>query len=360
MKYTYKKEKNFYHFYQEGKVKPYSLDVNTGILYGLNGKPISRFPTGLKQYWQSYSHCSAYTNTFVLNLLSSFCLDLNSLTEWANRLKLCDRIDALNTPYLEKYFGNINSEENINYIIKNFSRFAKKVLALEGKTYIRTILIEMRLEDAFTLYKNYPEEVVKAFFERHQVFNEPEKNDLMLYYAVHGLIEYHRDSESKYSPYEIRDKVNTFFNMCEKVDIKPKKEDFFKQYVTVAKTYRIKQEEINNEKIKEQLNKHNWNFEDENFIIIVPQTSKDFEEEAKQQSNCVFSSYLNCVINKETNIVFIRKKNNITKSYITCEITNRGLIRQFLFAYNRSIEVDTPEYNFYQNFQKWLNENWES
>ena len=64
------------------------------------------------------------------------------------------------------------------------------------------------------------------------------------------------------------------------------------------------------------------------------------------------------VVNHKTNVVFIRKKDNVEKSHITCEISNNGNIRQYLLAYNQRVEANTPEREFYYKYAEWLKENW--
>ena len=52
--------------------------------------------------------------------------------------------------------------------------------------------------------------------------------------------------------------------------------------------------------------------------IIVPHSLEDFVDEGTQQHNCVGSYYHNSIAKGENLIYFVRKKNNPTKSYITC------------------------------------------
>lgn len=58
---------------------------------------------------------------------------------------------------------------------------------------------------------------------------------------------------------------------------------------------------------------------DKKYTIIVPMTPNEVLDEAIQQNHCV-ASYIDRIINKETNIIFIRQNDNIEKSVLTCEI----------------------------------------
>lgn len=89
----------------------------------------------------------------------------------------------------------------------------------------------------------------------------------------------------------------------------------------------------------DDLRKHNdlpyLYFEDDTYICHPLITVKDFEDEAKQQANCVLRQYLTPTARGETHIVSIRYKNSPDKSLITCEIDNNGNIKQYLHAYNK-------------------------
>lgn len=58
------------------------------------------------------------------------------------------------------------------------------------------------------------------------------------------------------------------------------------------------------------------------YIVKVPLTIQDLQNEGSQQNNCVGSYYNQSIINGDDKIYFIRKKENPTKSFITCRINN--------------------------------------
>lgn len=60
------------------------------------------------------------------------------------------------------------------------------------------------------------------------------------------------------------------------------------------------------------------NYEDDNFVIVVPKKLSDFTDEGRQQNNCV-GYYYHSSIEKGLNLIFfVRKKDNPEKSYMTC------------------------------------------
>ena len=96
-------------------------------------------------------------------------------------------------------------------------------------------------------------------------------------------------------------------------------------------------------------------FEDENFTVLIPTTADEFKKEADYQDNCVFRLYYPRVKDCSTHVVFIRKKSDINTPYITCEVSNRGDIIQYLTRFNRDVTDDNAK-AFKDAYQKFLHE----
>ena len=99
----------------------------------------------------------------------------------------------------------------------------------------------------------------------------------------------------------------------------------------------------------------NLNFEDENFIVIVPTTYKELVAEGEAQRNCAseheFHNYLR---NGKRKIVFIRKKDSINHSFITCDMDYRKhQIEQYLCACNNRV-CDNAALEFKKKYQAYL------
>lgn len=84
-------------------------------------------------------------------------------------------------------------------------------------------------------------------------------------------------------------------------------------------------------------------FENEDFIVLIPTTAKEFKEEADHQQNCVFRLYYPHVKECKTHVVFIRKKADIDTPYITCEVNNHGSIIQYLTKCNQNVTEDSAK-----------------
>ena len=84
------------------------------------------------------------------------------------------------------------------------------------------------------------------------------------------------------------------------------------------------------------------------YSIVVPESGKDVQNEGAEQHHCV-ASYVKSIIAGRTQIVFLRKNNEIDKPLITVEVNN-GKITQAKGSYNRSIAED--EMKFLGQFAK--------
>lgn len=77
-------------------------------------------------------------------------------------------------------------------------------------------------------------------------------------------------------------------------------------------------------------------FENDEYIVRPLISREEFHAEAEAQHNCVERIYMETVYNGETNVVVVRRKDNLDKSFITCEVHN-GVIKQYLYANNRHV-----------------------
>lgn len=365
MTFTVTRDKNIINFLAEGKEQPYAFDINTGILYSLKSKPLKNYPSGLKT-------CITHnTNDFVLFIMAQM-LDrgynyhdgcswkLADFQEYADLLIIADKINSLGYEYTRDDAWRVD-KRTLRLIGENFKDFARFVKETD----------EDRATITNFMYNYFP--VIWA--EKHGIevneivtpdicrqIMEADFSDEQIEYLIkcfrRGVPYFYMNSYN--GLIYISDFIRTlreYYFHCEELNLKYDK-DFFRGVALANRMYQTHKKEIDNRKIAEQMNKHSYDFEDDNFTIVVPQTTDDFFKEATAQNNCVYNLFMPKVAKGDTNVVFIRKKSNPSKSYITCEITNRGQIRQYYLANNNSVKRDTAEYDFKVALQNWLNENW--
>lgn len=80
----------------------------------------------------------------------------------------------------------------------------------------------------------------------------------------------------------------------------------------------------------------------DNYTITVPQCCNDIKQEGVDMHNCV-GSYIDKIIDGETQIVFLRKYNKPKESLVTVEIRNNALSQAFR-RYNTALTKDDTEF----------------
>lgn len=122
------------------------------------------------------------------------------------------------------------------------------------------------------------------------------------------------------------DAIVVYIERCDFLKIAPRKEsNFMKLLIDIDKEYQIKKREFNKQLLVERYAPHldNLAFEDDKYVIVIPQTEEEFAEEARAQRNCVYSNYFPSIVDKKDSdmrIVFMRKKEDMNTPYITIEI----------------------------------------
>ncbi len=79
-----------------------------------------------------------------------------------------------------------------------------------------------------------------------------------------------------------------------------------------------------------------FGYSGENYCIIAPKSAEEIRREGKQQHNCV-ASYTRDVAEGKTYILFMRRKSELDKSYITIEVSPTGGLRQCYEAFNHTV-----------------------
>jgi len=94
-----------------------------------------------------------------------------------------------------------------------------------------------------------------------------------------------------------------------------------------------------------------YEFSDEEYSIIYPLSPQDIVYEANELHHCV-KSYIGKVINEETNILFLRKKSELSTPFFTIELENNDNIAQIHGLMNCNIEKKSKEEAFINKWKK--------
>lgn len=124
--------------------------------------------------------------------------------------------------------------------------------------------------------------------------------------------------------------------------------DIKKAHDEVSNAYSVIMSENEEKFFKKTMEKHKYlEYEDDDFVILLPKKPLDLAKEGTNQRNCV-STYARRVAEEKCVIVFMRKKEDPNSSYITIEVVNNNPVQIRGFA--NSIVSNQKELNF---INKW-------
>jgi len=336
-----KKEKNLIVIKHPSLPKTYAIDINTASVIGVGGRVVKQIPEYLKQDRKD-------GNNFLHLLVNAF---LEAESTYRSRglerdvlisyMQFCDRLVALEL----KPVGEIDFLRN-RQAFENLKLTAETVAFFKAHCNSKVDLDEYKNRLFYEKLDRYhiPANIVRYVRMLSEAVNNDE--DYMDYCLSKLGFNYFHMIDNIY------DMLSNYYALCNKMEMKwEKSKSFLETYARIKQEYEVfKQKQIAINLVK--YNTQNYAFEDENFIVIVPTTPEQFKDEADQQSNCVYRMYMQHVADGNTNITFIRRKSDITKSYVTCEVKDYE-VRQSLTAHNnRPSDIQVRE--FIGKYQKYL------
>lgn len=348
---TYRKEKNLVYISIDGKGE-YTFDINTGVLYGIRKKPIKTCPStqaffgAVRSAYNNMPHGSNLL--FVLSNIFKYS-NATVYAGYVGAMKVADKIDALNIPNI--YLNPSDHEE----IDKHFKEFVEYYRQLNGASFIYRDFVkyvkfqEIRpslggLADLFThdMYYSIKEAIDDITIEELGV---------CAYYLGRGKYwEYHGGN--------VRNLVN-YILYCRCMEKKPQKvNNFMREYCETKQEYELRKTEFDNRKMAMNYAKHRkaWEFEYGDYTIVLPTCGQDIVDEGRNMHHCV-GRYVDRVVNGDTYICFVRRKDTPNECYITCQVGTNGNIGQYFLAYDKYIS-SAEDKAFYNAFKEYLNKVW--
>lgn len=334
------KDKNIVRVWATGKEKPYTLDINTGVLLGLRGAKLSTIPPMLT------NALYGLPRTNITTLLRNGYMPSKHIAEYV----MADRLDAIGysadtseirlmVQHTEISFKDLAKwlKENNGNTIRNYISIRAKALWCEKNGLVATDHLTQDMID--WLYSNMRE------YSKHEI-------SCFAYYLSRGLWEF-MDSH-----YDMRTKLSNLSRWCNVLDMPMEKADFYRYYINMQRTYNQNKDKLMNESIRKGQERHieALTFETEDFCVVIPTTQEELTAEGQAQNNCV-GGYGNYIAEHRGNVVFIRRKSDPTTSYITCDIDCNGHIVQYLVRFNRSC-TDELAREFKALFQAHLSTHW--
>lgn len=345
------KNKNLFIITLEDNKKTY-YDFATKKYYGVSGKTISKFGTEAKKVLSEnkYNNFLAYYFN-ALNRKS----DYYSANKWEPSM-----VETIYSLYNEKY------ESKYLIFIANFCHLFNYKLDKQGVKLLSQALLQLQDETGKRLnyftnsqlntiiynlkYQNvYSQKVIDliAFME-----HRANKNIYTIFRQDIDKIAFRYEHEN-WEMLEngfVGEYIIRYITLCELLHKERTYKNLFLSLCLMENEKFLLNEKLCNDY---QLDAPLF-YENNNFITIIPTTAKQFEEEANYQQNCVFNAYFPKVQNLKTHIVFIRRKEDTSTPYITCEVSNTGKIVQYLKRFNHNV-TDKEALNFRKEYQNYLN-----
>lgn len=340
--------------------KTIRIDFNNEVIYGVSGKNITSCPAFadflsdnepkdimlqvLARHRYNYTNNKRsainYTIFRYLDRLANMGLCTEDITNimsyyggWYTRSKLNENETYKTIAQIKKEYPNLPFREAKRlYDMKIFSKGVSSELWATLTTQQKETIIELCGNPYCKKYVNYI-----ALWYANEEFD----------YLNRHIWDYQKTRNFSC--------LEKYFETCEKLNLQPEKRNPCKHILT---TFRAYQDSLNIEldktiRERQTANKEKFFFEDNNFTMIFPMSTKEFVREGEALNNCLgWNHYNEKVARQDCIVCFIRNKNDIDRPYIACEIrkSNNGHYRisQFL-TYNNNRILSEPLIDNYHN-----------
>lgn len=224
-----------------------------------------------------------------------------------------------------------------NRVIKSVENYKR----LRGITLpaINDVLMNDRKEVAYKHLAKYPDFAI-------QLLTKPIIDDMMQLFGKQTVLNV----------------IEAFVDNCELVGIEPKfKGNILAQMANVNRQAEIAKEKEKLENLRKAAKNYSWlnGFSCNGLGVVVLGTPEEFEKEGEEQHNCVARyRYLESMTKGECVICGVRKLEDMSSPYITCELIpfSDGTleVKQFFRAFNQCADSE-DEKEFLREFKKFIN-----
>lgn len=355
---NYTKERNIITINIDGVNGSYKFDINTATFYGLKGNPVKTctHKRAIAELFYPYRHNGTRTNlSHTLYAMFDYSNRTEFYSRYAEAISVADKMDSLG---LECMSWNVSQLEAIADDFKMFADWVKSLTDEQKQNRIyysdfdaHRKLLKAKEKWGKAVMESFPDEIFSRLLDYDIMDYTAEEMSVCAYYLVRGkLFEYHqRDCR----------KLIEYINVCRAMNKQPQKQNnFMREYCETLKEYELRKIEFDNERIRQSYEKQAeaLHFEYGDFEVVFPTCGKDLVDEGANMHHCV-GGYVDCIINGNEYIVFVRKKDSPDKCYITCEVMLDGRIRQYYLAYDRNI-TSTEDIAFRNAYQEHLRTHW--
>lgn len=340
------KEKGIIIFdFEDGKKATYNM--STGETIGKQGKPVKTLCSALSGY-----DIDDILNSFEDEKYAEFLRHVRrQFTPHTYRYNTRSRVSNLGTllqyadshSILEGYIrAGIKFNNNIRTPINEVPKGLLK-LCREHNIQLDDTLIAS--------YKAIPDAFNVAFAMEFESISKATLRDIMVelaptstYYTpvsekILGEFNYNLKSLLKYidylvtfenvGAYRITNEIGDYANMMSQISNKYEKYPryFLSTHRIAARNYERLKHKFDEQNFQKRI-KPEYEITYKDYKFFYPRSTQDIKDEAVQQQNCV-ASYIDRVINGDCHILFLRKKDEPTKSVVTIEVRHGKIVQAF-------------------------------
>lgn len=324
----------------------YKVELETGIAYGVKGKPIKNIPS--LPWYENYGNYSlprmvfeilqghTYLPRKVADALMNFKYGIELIREVFIHTEDTTR---------EALAANISIDKLVSIILSCYKETF-------GNDYAQDSIMrkEYRLTIEKTIYK-FTDEEAEFYCNLHYELRDYYKQKEYRTYIEHAYNSLNYRVFGDTFIYRLAD----YIRYCKYLEWNIEAGDFRKNYLKAKATYEAKRDEIESKVFAENQIKYNLFFEDDEYITVIPTTRSECIEEGTALNNCVGGlEWNNHLRYGRRRIVFIRRKSDPKKSYIACDMSNNGKICQYL-AKNNMLVTELTAKLFKDKYQNYLN-----
>ena len=334
----FRKEKNVIIATENDVVKG-QYDWVDGVFYGAKGTPIKTIPTAFKDDIIYRNIIKSHQRILNDAILTAQGREL-ALHRWECLASLGLYTDDVHLLSLETFDFPALKKDLVQYL-KDTCAHCFSEEAYEEYTFTKANPDYAHLTGE---YKEYAD----AIHRRKMYYHIPRE------WVASALLRLQlEDAHYIRSVGSLCDILDTYYRDCQRMGQEPVITKNF--MITIAHTFHVYDTYLNTYKA-ELLRQYNdipeLYYENDTYIMRPLLTKEEFHEEAEAQHNCVERLYLEKVVNGFTHVVVIRRKDNPSKSLITCEITNKFRIQQYYARYNST--PNRPEMMFRNELEAYL------
>ena len=335
----------------KGNSVSYRLD-GTSALKGFGGQTVKNFPKAVSG--------SNYVIGYLFGRLYKPVANPREQKMYMTALDMMDKLSSISEKNLEiccDYDGYLKdvvelyTQTKFKTFCKAWARYNNDWIKYDTANILRAIL--WHIENPITLPESITYEALANIINLCD--DHPE-------YVIKVLNYYNKyvmtPMAEVIGEYGFKNAIREYITLCIALHMEPDTGDMFKNIIKLRAIYEARKEAIDNETFKTSQEQFPLFYENETFSIIVPKTRQELLDEGEKLNNCLGSHEWNHYLrNGNRKVVFIRRKANLEKSYIACDINNSGRIIQFLTYNNNSVRAqDAGE--FYKEYQNYLTTIW--